>query len=244
MFSAEWQRHPEKKFATGPMADDPSNGIGTVLVVLLILWMALHSAKIISAVFLNLFIGLSITTAAGLWMVGSLNLLSIAFAFCSSEVGRGFRHPVQRPLTGRKRFKSDDSAVAAQQAAERSRSRFSLAAMATAADLLSFLPTDYGISELARSPAAQGCRRFLTSITVAAALLSACLNLPEKEIPSANCASRARSMISLKGIASSLSPGTLLIAVAGLPLLYFLQSISTRSILRSPKVESIATFLI
>jgi len=51
----------------------------------LILWMALHSAKIISAVFLNLFIGLSITTAAGLWMVGSLTCLSIAFAFCSSD---------------------------------------------------------------------------------------------------------------------------------------------------------------
>ena len=39
------------------------NGIGTVLVVLFILWMALHSAKIITAVFINLFIGLSITTA-------------------------------------------------------------------------------------------------------------------------------------------------------------------------------------
>src|SRR5882757_5889356 len=56
------------------------NGIGTVLVVLVILWMALHSPKIIFAVFVNLFIGLSITTAAGLAMVGSLNLLSIAFA--------------------------------------------------------------------------------------------------------------------------------------------------------------------
>ena len=42
------------------------NGVGTVLVVLLILWLALHSAKIISAVFANLFIGLSITTALGL----------------------------------------------------------------------------------------------------------------------------------------------------------------------------------
>src|SRR6202000_2460490 len=47
------------------------NGIGTVLVVLVILWMALHSAKIIFAVFANLFIGLSITTAVGLLLVGS-----------------------------------------------------------------------------------------------------------------------------------------------------------------------------
>src|SRR6202012_2021875 len=33
------------------------NGIGTVLVVLIILWLALHSGKIIFAVFVNLFIG-------------------------------------------------------------------------------------------------------------------------------------------------------------------------------------------
>ena len=46
------------------------NGIGTVVVVLFILWMALHSPKIIFAVSVNLFIGLSITTAAGLMMVG------------------------------------------------------------------------------------------------------------------------------------------------------------------------------
>ena len=75
------------------------NGIGTVLVVLVILWLALHSPKIIFAVFVNLFIGLSITTAAGLMMVGSLNLLSIAFAVLFVGLGRRFRHPVQRSLS-------------------------------------------------------------------------------------------------------------------------------------------------
>src|SRR5664279_695743 len=66
------------------------NGIGTVLVVLLILWMALRSPKIISAVFATLFIGLSITTAVGLMMVGSLNLLSIAFAVLFVGLGVDF----------------------------------------------------------------------------------------------------------------------------------------------------------
>ena len=42
------------------------NGVGTILIVLVILWMALHSGKIIFAVFVNLFIGLSLTTAVGL----------------------------------------------------------------------------------------------------------------------------------------------------------------------------------
>src|SRR6202030_4511220 len=66
------------------------NGVGTVLVVLVILWMALHSAKIIFAVFANLFIGLSITTAVGLMLVGSLNLLSIAFAVLFVGLGVDF----------------------------------------------------------------------------------------------------------------------------------------------------------
>src|SRR5260370_8141271 len=66
------------------------NGIGTVLVVLFILWMALHSPKIIFAVFVNLFIALSITTAVGLWLVSSLHLLPIAFAFLFIGLGVDF----------------------------------------------------------------------------------------------------------------------------------------------------------
>ena len=83
------------------------NGIGTVLVVLVILWMALHSAKIIFAVFANLFIGLSITTAVGLLLVGSLNLLSIAFAVLF--VGLGVDFGIQFSVRYRsERFKNDN----------------------------------------------------------------------------------------------------------------------------------------
>jgi len=100
-------------------------------VVLLILWMALHSAKIISAVFVNLFIGLSITTAVGLMMVGSLNLLSIAFAVLF--VGLGVDFGIQYSVRYRsERFKSDDLPAALEQAAERSAVPLSLAAMGLA----------------------------------------------------------------------------------------------------------------
>src|ERR1700750_2414670 len=113
------------------------NGIGTVLVVLLILWMALHSPKIIFAVFVNLFIGLSITTAIGLMMVGSLNLLSIAFAVLF--VGLGVDFGIQYSVRYRsERFKSNDLRAALLRAAERSSVPLSLAAMATAAGFLSF----------------------------------------------------------------------------------------------------------
>jgi len=217
------------------------NGIGTVLVVLLILWMALHSAKIISAVFLNLFIGLSITTAVGLWMVGSLNLLSIAFAVLF--VGLGVDFGIQFSVRYRsERFKSDDLRLALQKAAERSAVPLSLAAMATAAGFLSFLPTDYkGISELGKIAGVGMLVAFTTSITVLPALLRL-LNPPGESEP-VGYAFLAPVDYFLEKHRVVIIVGTLLIAVAGLPLLYFLRFDFNPINLRSPKVESIATFL-
>ena len=217
------------------------NGIGTVLVVLLILWMALHSAKIISAVFLNLFIGLSITTAVGLWMVGSLNLLSIAFAVLF--VGLGVDFGIQYSVRYRsERFKTDDLRLALQQAAERSAVPLSLAAMATAAGFLSFLPTDYkGISELGKIAGVGMLVAFLTSITVLPALLRL-LNPPGEGDP-VGYAFLAPVDYFLEKHRVIIIAGTLFIAVAGLPLLYFLQFDFNPINLRNPKVESIATFL-
>jgi hopanoid biosynthesis associated RND transporter like protein HpnN len=217
------------------------NGIGTVLVVLLILWMALHSSKIILAVFTNLFIGLSITTALGLMMVGSLNLLSIAFAVLF--VGLGVDFGIQYSVRYRsERFKGNDLRTALEKAAERSAVPLSLAAMATAAGFLSFLPTDYkGISELGEIAGVGMLVAFTSSITVLPALLNL-LNPPgEKEAvgyaflaPVDHFLEKHRVVIIV---------GTLLVAVAGLPLLYFLHFDFNPINLRSPKVESIATFL-
>ena len=217
------------------------NGIGTVLVVLLILWMALHSAKIISAVFLNLFIGLSITTAVGLWMVGSLNLLSIAFAVLF--VGLGVDFGIQFSVRYRsERFKGDDLRLALEKAAERSAVPLSLAAMATAAGFLSFLPTDYkGISELGKIAGVGMLVAFTTSITVLPALLRL-LNPPGESEP-VGYAFLAPVDYFLEKHRVVIIVGTLLIAVAGLPLLYFLRFDFNPINLRSPKVESIATFL-
>jgi hypothetical protein len=217
------------------------NGIGTLLVVLFILWLALHSKKIIFAVFVNLFIGLSVTTAVGLMMVGSLNLLSIAFAVLF--VGLGVDFGIQYSVRYRsERFKTDDLEAALLRAAERSAVPLSLAAMATAAGFLSFLPTDYkGVSELGKIAGAGMLVAFVSSITVLPALLNL-LNPPgEKEpvgyaflAPLDNFLEKHRVIIIV---------GTLLISVAGLPLLYFLSFDFNPINLRNPKVESIATFL-
>src|SRR5207344_1791520 len=218
-----------------------TNGIATVVIVLIILWLALHSAKIIFAVFVNLFVGLSITTAVGLMMVGSLNLLSIAFAVLF--VGLGVDFGIQYSVRYRsERFKNDDLALALENAASRSAVPLSLAAMATAAGFLCFLPTDYkGISELGKIAGAGMMIAFITSITVLPAMLKL-LNPPGESDP-VGYAFLAPVDEFLERHRVIIVVGTLLLVVAGLPLLYFMKFDFNPINLRNPKAESIATFL-
>ena len=217
------------------------NAIGTIVVVLFILWLALHSAKIIFAVFVNLFIGLSITTAVGLWMVGSLNLLSIAFAVLF--IGLGVDFGIQFSVRYRsERFKNDNLAQALEEAARRSAVPLSLAAMATAAGFLCFLPTDYkGISELGEIAGAGMLIAFTSSITVLPALLRL-LNPPGEKEP-VGYAFLAPLDRFLEDHRIPIVVGTLALVIAGLPLLYFMRFDFNPMNLRSPNAESIATYL-
>src|SRR3954465_15731223 len=217
------------------------NGLGTIVVVLIILWMALHSRKIIFAVFVNLFIGLSITTAVGLMMVGSLNLLSIAFAVLF--VGLGVDFGIQYSVRYRsERFKNDDLALALEEGARRAAVPLSLAAMATAAGFLCFLPTDYkGISELGEIAGAGMVIAFITSITVLPAMLKL-LNPPGEKEP-VGYAFLAPVDHFLEKHRVVIIVGTILVAVAGMPALYFLRFDFNPIHLRNAKVESIATYL-
>jgi uncharacterized protein len=217
------------------------NGVGTIIIVLFILWLALHSAKIIFAVFVNLFIGLTITTAVGLWLVGSLNLLSIAFAVLF--VGLGVDFGIQFSVRYRsERFKNDNLAEALAEGARRSAVPLSLAAMATAAGFLCFLPTDYrGIAELGKIAGAGMLVAFISSITALPALLKL-LNPPGEDEP-VGYAFLAPVDKFLEDYRVPIIVGTLLVAIAGLPLLYFMKFDFNPINLRNPHAESIATFL-
>jgi len=99
-------------------------------------------------------------------------------------VGLGVDFGIQFSVRYRsERFKSNDLQVALEQAAGYVAVPLSLAAMATAAGFLSFLPTDYkGVRSLARLPA-WGCWfAFLSCITVLPALLNL-LNPPGEKEP-------------------------------------------------------------
>ena len=114
--------------------------------------------------------------------------------------------------------------------------------MATAAGFLCFLPTDYkGISELGEIAGVGMLVAFTSSITVLPALLKL-LNPPGEKEP-VGYAFLAPVDHFLEKHRVVIIVGTLLVAVAGLPLLYFLKFDFNPINLRSPKVESIATFL-
>ncbi len=217
------------------------NAAVTIAVVLFILWMALRWWRIIFAVFVSLIVGLSITAAVGLLMVGTLNLISIYFAVLF--VGLGVDFGIQFSVRYRaERHELDDLRMALFHAGRRAGAPLTLAALATAAGFLSFLPTAYkGVSELGLIAGIGMLIAFATSITLLPALLSR-LNPPSEPEP-LGYASLAPVDQYLERHRTLILVGTALVVVGGLPLLHWLQFDFNPMNLRSPKVESIATYL-
>src|SRR6516225_8139137 len=218
-----------------------TNTTVTIVVVLTILWLALRSFGIILAVAISLVVGLSITAAIGLALVGALNLISVAFAVLF--IGLGVDFGIQFSVRYRaERHEVDDLHKALVNTASHVGAPLTLAAAATAAGFLSFLPTDYkGLSELGLLAGLGMIIAFLTSITLIPALLTVLRPPGEpKEMGFKGLAPLDRFMERQR---IPIIVGTGLTVAAGLPLLYWLQFDFNPLNLRSPKVESVATFL-
>jgi len=166
-----------------PLADDEFasvsegaalNGALTVLAVILILWMALRSKRLIISVLISLFSGLLITAALGLAMVGALNMISVAFAVLF--VGLGVDFGIQFGVRYRAERHADESVdvgTALVHAARVSAMPLSLAATATAAAFFCFLPTDYrGVAELGKIAGVGMLVAFIGTFTLLPALIS------------------------------------------------------------------------
>jgi hopanoid biosynthesis associated RND transporter like protein HpnN len=217
------------------------NGMVTLALVLFILWLALRSFRIILAVVIALFIGLSITAVVGLMLVGALNLISIAFAVLF--IGLGVDFGIQFSVRYRQeRFKMPNLRTALCQTGARAGIPLTLAAAAVAAGFLSFLPTAYrGVSELGEIAGAGMIIAYLTSITVLPALLY--VFHPAGEPDGLGFTWLAPVDDFLENHRVSIITLTLGLAIAGLPLLYYLRFDFNPMNLRSPTVESIATYL-
>ena len=233
-----------------PMADEEFatlkenaelNGIITLGIVLLILWLALRSSRLIVAVAINLFVGLALTAALGLLLVGAFNLISVSFAVLF--VGIGVDFGIQYAVRYRhERHDLDDLTGAIRNAGNYVGAPLTLAAGATAAGFLSFLPTDYrGISELGMIAGFGMLIAFATSITLLPALIRV-LNPPgEPEELGYRALAPVDTFLERNRV--PIIAGTAAIVILALPLLYWLRFDFNPVNLRSPKVESIATYL-
>ena len=217
------------------------NGVVTILIVLLILWLALKQARIILAVLINLAVGLSFTAAAGLWMVGALNLISVAFAVLF--IGLGVDFGIQFSVRYRaERFADRDLVEALEHTGRGVAGPLLLAAASIAAAFYSFLPTAYvGLSELGLIAGTGMIIAFLTTVTLLPALLAVLKPGGERApvgwewlAPLDHFLDKQRNWV--VGL-------TLAAVVLGLPLLRGLSFDFNPLNLRSKTVESVSTLL-
>jgi hopanoid biosynthesis associated RND transporter like protein HpnN len=225
-----------------PLNDDQFSVIrsSAVFGVLISLWLALRSWKLIIAVFLSLMVGLATTAAIGLAMVGSFNLVSIAFFVLF--VGLGVDFGIQYSVRYRtERYEHHDLRKALRWAARKAGDPLALAAGATAVGFLAFLPTSYrGLSELGLIAGCGMLVAFFCAITLVPATL-ALLNPAGEPEP-----------VGFKGLAPlddflqrhriAVIAGTILVVLAGSPLLWQLRFDFNPVDLQSPSSPSVITY--
>ncbi len=230
----------DEEFAT--VADGAAlNGAITIAVVILVLWLALKKPRIILAVLVNLAIGLTLTAAIGLRMVGALNLISVAFAVLF--VGLGVDFGIQFSVRYRaERYKTPDFKQALLSTARLVAGPLLLAAASIATAFYSFLPTAYvGLSELGLIAGTGMFVAFLTTVTLLPALLT--VLKPAGEPAPIGYAALAPLDRFLDKRRNWVVGTTLTAVILGLPLLMDLRFDFNPLDLRSPKTESVATVL-
>jgi uncharacterized protein len=208
--------------------------------VLIVLWLALRSWKIIVAVFLSLMVGLAATAALGLAMVSSFNLISIAFFVLF--VGLGVDFGIQFSVRYRaERHEHPDLYEALRWAARKAGDPLSLAAVATAVGFFAFLPTNYrGLSELGLIAGCGMLVAFACSITLVPASLA--LLKPAGEPAPVGFRSLAPLDDFLQRHRIAVIVGTFVVVLAGTPLLFHLQFDFNPVDLQSPDSPSVVTY--
>lgn len=213
----------------------------TIGFMLLMLWLALRSAKLILAVIATILAGLIITTALGLVMVGAFNIISVAFI--ALFVGLGVDFGIQFCVRYRaERAENQSLDIAIESAARSIGTSLTLAALAVSAGFFGFMPTDYrGVAELGLIAGTGMLVTYVLSLT----LLPALIKQLQPQSESAETGYKALAPLDdlLKRHATRFILGALLlgfIAAALLPSISFDFNLLN---LRSRSSESISTLL-
>jgi hopanoid biosynthesis associated RND transporter like protein HpnN len=217
-----------------------ANGIVTTVSVLLILWLALRSVRLVVAVSITLGVGLAVAAALGLLMVGAFNPISLAFAVLFVGLGADFAIQLSVRYRAERNARQDlrEALVAAVKFVG---APLTLAALAAAAGFMSFLPTDYiGMAELGLIAGCGMAIAYLASMLLLPALIQVMRPRGEAEplgyaVLAPVDRFLARHRISVVAITS-------IVALAGLPLLSHLRFDFNPLDLRNPNEEAIATY--
>jgi uncharacterized protein len=234
---------------TVPMNDDQFSVIrqsalhdtlAALLGALIVLWLALRSWKIVAAACFSLMVGLAGTAALGLAMVGSFNLISIAFFVLF--VGLGVDFGIQFSVRYRsERHKYRNLRKALRSAARKVGNPLALAAAATAAAFFSFLPTSYqGLFELGLIAGCGMLIAFFCSITFVPAMLA--ILKPPGEPVSVGFSSLAPLDEFLQRHRIAVIVGTIGVVLAGTPLLAYLPFDFNPVDLQDPKAPSVRVY--
>jgi uncharacterized protein len=217
------------------------NAAVSIIAVLVILWLALHSFRIIAAVAVSLIVGLAISAAMGLLLVGALNLISVAFfvLFIGLGVDFGLQFSVRYRA---ERHDFGDLRAGLRSAARKAGVPLALAAAATAVGFASFVPTAYrGLAELGEIAGCGMIVAFITSITVLPALLMV-LKPPGEPHPMGFAALAPVDEFIQRHRIPIVATTLTLVALAS-PLLFFLPFDFNPLHLRNAESQSVATFL-
>lgn len=233
-----------------PMADDEFGSLTErarlmatlmMVAVLAMLWLALRSVRLIFAVLLTVFTGLTITTAIGLLAVGAFNLISVAFI--ALFVGLGVDFGIQFCVRYRaERHALKDLDLALLRTGSGIGGALALAAAATAAGFYSFLPTSYrGVAELGFVAGTGMLITFALSITFLPALVK--LLSPAGEPEGVGFRALARFDHALTARPKRILAGAAALGLLGLASLPALDFDFNPLDLRNRHVESVATAL-
>lgn len=209
--------------------------------VLLMLWLAVRSARLILAIIATVIIGLVITASIGLTIYGAFNVISVAFI--ELFVGLGVDFSIQYCVRYRaERHVFDDLREALYRAGHGIGPGLTLAAFAAAASFFSFLPTDYaGVAELGVIAGSGMIVTYILSITALPAFLT--LLRPRGERADIGFLCLAPVDAFLKRRAPLVLGSAFMIATGSAILIPLLRFDSNPLHLENPNSESVATAL-
>ena len=141
-----------------------------LLMVLVCLSIGLRSASLVAATLIALIIGLILTACFAVWAVGTLNMISIAFAVL--YVGLGVDFAIHICLRYRETLASNAKSDALRSAVKHVGGSLILCALTTAVGFFAFIPTAYrGVAELGLIAGAGMFVSLIVSLSVLPALL-------------------------------------------------------------------------